>query len=107
MPRIDTIDQGSDEEQDGELVRRISGSGQGTGHGVCVHETPNSDACTDERPELNASDVNASVLHSLTPYFPFLSTFTSKKISHAAPEAALAPTEEGINSWRSRYRSEL
>lgn len=39
IPRIDTIDQGSDEEQDGELVRHISGSGQGTGDGVFVRET--------------------------------------------------------------------
>lgn len=48
---IDIIDQGSDEEQDGELVRHISGSGQGMGDGVC--ETPNSDACADERAKFN------------------------------------------------------
>lgn len=79
IPRIDTIDQGSDEKQDGELVRHISGSGQGTGDGVFVRETPNSDLCADERPGINASEAPPCCIR-WHPTYHFLSTLTSKKI---------------------------
>lgn len=40
------------------------------GGGGDVRETPNSDACADKRLEFHRTDASASVLHSLTPYFP-------------------------------------
>lgn len=65
-----------------------------------VCETPNSAAWAGRRPEFKGIDPSASVLHSLTPYFPFLG---EKK---NPPEIALALTEEGINSSRAISRRE-
>lgn len=70
-----------------------------------MNSEENSDACEDERPGINASESSASV--SLASYLPFFEHANLKKNLHAAPEAALATTEERINSLRSRSRCEL
>lgn len=69
-----------------------------------VCETPNSAAWAGRRPEFKGINPSTSVLHSLTPYLPFLG---EKKNPPAAPESAVAPTEEGINSSRAISRREL
>lgn len=94
------------------LSDTYQGQDRGRETGCFVHETPHSDACADERSEFDTTDASAAVLHytdTLLSIFFEHSNYEKKKkkIPHAAHEATLAPTEEGINSSRSSYRCEL